>query len=46
MPARMSNAFNRSALADPNQLDPILEDLDRVRAGISDNERLSIPCGQ
>ncbi|RLK53611.1 ABC transporter substrate-binding protein [Actinokineospora cianjurensis] len=49
MPARMSGAFQRAALAylaDPTQLDTLLTDLDRVRVGLADDERLDVACGR
>ncbi|NIH83243.1 ABC transporter substrate-binding protein [Amycolatopsis granulosa] len=49
MPAAMTSAFYRAALeflADPGRLDTLLEQLDRIRLGVSPQEWLSVPCGQ
>ena len=49
MPATMRNAFYRAVLeylSEPTQLDRILDELDRVRLGITREEWLNIPCGQ
>lgn len=48
MPAAMSSAFSRAAtayIADPAQLDTVLDGLDRVRAGVRPEEWLDVPCG-
>lgn len=48
MPPTMRNAFRRAVLeylSDPNQLDQLLDELDKVRQGIAPAEWLTIPCG-
>ncbi|WP_370945407.1 ABC transporter substrate-binding protein [Amycolatopsis sp. cg5] len=48
MPAQMSSAFFRAVLtylADPEQLDPVLRDLELIRKGTESN-RLEVPCGR
>jgi alpha-glucoside transport system substrate-binding protein len=48
MPSAMRDAFYRAVLeylSDPNQLDQLLDELDKVRQGIAPGEWLTIPCG-
>lgn len=49
MPTVMRDAFYRAVLeylSDPNQLDQLLDELDKVRQGTAPGEWLTIPCGQ
>ncbi|MCA1603954.1 MAG: ABC transporter substrate-binding protein [Acidobacteria bacterium] len=48
MPETMSNAFSRAVLeylSDPNQLNSLLVELDKVRQGLAPDEWLDFPCG-
>jgi alpha-glucoside transport system substrate-binding protein len=48
MPAAMRDAFRRAVLeylSDPNQLDQLLDELDKVRQRIAPPAWLTIPCG-
>jgi len=48
MPSTMRDAFYHAVLeylSDPNRLDQVLDELDKVRQGITPAEWLNIPCG-